>query len=138
MKIYKADNELADKLFKQGLIEVTSENNKTKGDIRSFKTSRASHKVIWFDYGIKITRSNTVFWSKQEISEEDIKAILFYFKAKAEWYRQFYSFDFFNFDEFQERLLAIRKELEGSNANLHILKRKLKQQIIAFYDNIII
>ena len=135
--MYKADNELADILIKHGLFDLTSEGDKKKGK-RIFKPVAASHKVFCFDYGsIKILKSNSIIWHKYELSEDELKSVIFYFKAKPEYYREFFTGHYINFDKFQNRLLALRKELEDSiEHNKHLLKRK--QWIIDYFDNITI
>ena len=137
--MHKADNKLAEILIKHGINDITSEGDKKKGK-RIFKTARESHKVICFDYGsIKILKSNTIIWRKYELSEDELKSIIFYFKAKSDYYKEFYSNHYINFDEFQDRLLALRKELKDSNENkIPLLRRRIKQRILDYFDNIII
>ena len=137
--MYKADNELAEILIKHGLFDLTSEVDKKKGK-RIFKSVAASHKVFCFDYTtIKILNSNTEIWRKNELSADELKSIIFYFKANSDYYREFYTGHYINFEKFQDRLLALRKELKDSNEDkIPLLRRRIKQRILDYFDNIII
>lgn len=136
IKMYKADNELAEILLKHGLNDITSEQDKKKGK-RIFKTAREAHKVICFEYSaIKIIKSNNEIWRKYELSEDELKSILFYFTATSEYYREFFTDHYLNFDKFQDRLIALRKELDDFNEHkIHLLRRRIKQRILDYYDN---
>ena len=134
--MYIANNELSTILINHGFIDTTSKDDKIKGR-KSFKTSRSSKKEIYFNYeNIQMIKPS---WLKGELTPDELKSIIFYFKAKPEDSKEFYSSNFFNYENFQDKLVSLRNELAALiEFNLHQPRRNKINRILDFYDSIIL
>lgn len=134
--MYIANNELSTILINHGFIDTTSKEDKIKGR-RSFKTSKTSKKEINFNYeNIQMIKP---CWSKGVLTYEELKSIIFYFTAKPGDSKEFYSSNFFSYENFQDKLVSLRNELAALiEFNLHQPRRNKIKRILDFYDNIIL
>ena len=137
MKVYKADDELANVLLNQGFIETTSKENKIKGR-KSFKTSKNARKEIYFNYiHIQIEDSTHLMDDCYEMNEHELKLLLLYFRLKSEDRKEVANSDVFKFKKIDERLSSIKKELEDlKNFDLHHVRQKKLERIIETYNSI--
>ena len=134
--MYIANNELSTILINHGFIDTTSKEDKIKGR-RSFKTSKISKKEIYINHGnIQMIKPGCF---KGGLTSEELKSIIFYFKAKPEDTKEFYISNFFNYENFQDKLFSLRNELAALiEYNLHQPRRNKIKRILDFYDNIIL
>ena len=137
MKIYKADDELATILLNQGFIETTSKENIIKGR-KSFKTTKNASKEIYFNYiHIQIQDSIHIMDDCYEMNEYELKLLLLYFRLKSEDRKELSDAGVFKFKRMDERLNAIKTELEDlKEFDLHAARQKKIQRIIDTYNSI--
>lgn len=137
MKIYKANKELEEILINHGYIDVTTEYDIVKGR-KLFKFSKSSQKQIYFNYdNIIISKGSKGSWNKFQLTEVELKSILYYFSTKSTEYSEFDKSGYFNFEKFEDKIISLRKELEGLTEYNHHLSRRIKiKRILDNYDKI--
>lgn len=139
MKYYQANNELFSILKQNGLIDTTSERNKIKGK-KSFKISKNARKEIHFDYiNIHIYNSAHEQDYKTELTEQDLKNLIFYTKLPLADFKEFSLFGKFNFKKFEERIDSLKKDLELLiEFNLRKKRQNKIKALFKIYDDIVI
>lgn len=113
--MYKANEELAAILLKNGFIDTTSEGerDKNKGK-REFRLNKNSRKKIYLDYiNIRIENSFHVCDNKINLSENDLKLVFLYFKLSTSNLKDVFDDNKFGFKNSFERLESLRKELSN-------------------------
>ena len=111
MKTYEANEELAEILISQGLIETTSDINKEKGK-RSFKPTINSKIEIYFDYiNLRVIDSAIGQDSRILITEKELKSLLFYVKSSKIDFKEFEPSGKFGFEAIEKRLEYLENEL---------------------------
>ncbi|TYP96478.1 hypothetical protein C7447_10744 [Tenacibaculum adriaticum] len=134
--MFEANENLVKILLSNGFIDTTSGVDKTKGK-RTFKLLKNSKKKIHFDnINIRVLNSNKGFESKSVLSEEDLKAILLYFKLSSSDFKELNSDNILEFNEANERIKSLRREylrLQATDGNL--LRRVKLERIIELYDS---
>ena len=137
MKIYKANKELEDILFSQGFIDTTPKTDKLKPKKR-FRVSKYSKKEICFDWGdIRVIDGLVILDSKREISEDELKLLLLYFKLKKSDWKKICKDGNFQFKNIGQRIISAKKTLETirQSGALKPLKKRL-EVILEIYENI--
>lgn len=139
MKTFKADDELADVFIRHGFIETTSRINKIKGR-KSFKTSKNASKEIYFNYiNIQILDSTYLMDSCYEMTENDLKYLLLYFKLNSSDRNELTNSGNFQFKRYGERLASMIKELNNLNkVDRQGPRRNKLERLIETYNSIII
>jgi len=137
MKVYRANEELANILFDHGFIDTTSEKNKIKGK-RSFKLSKNARKEIYFDYiNIRIEDSIHNMDNCIEMNENDLKILLLYFKLTSADRKELTTKGTFKFKKIMDNLSSITKELEDlKRLDLHHTRQIKIERIIDSYKSI--
>ncbi len=137
MKVYRANEELANILVDHGFIDTTSEKNKRKGK-RSFKLSKNARKEIYFDYiNIRIEDSIHEMDSCLEMNENDLKILLLFFKLNSADRKELTSTGTFKFKKIMDSLSSITKELEDlKRFDLHRARQTKLERIIDSYKSI--
>lgn len=110
MRTFEANDELTEILTTNGFIDTTSERDKKKGK-KSFKLSKNSRKEIYFDYiNIKIWRNSGLQDDRIEMTEEELKLLLLYFKLSTSDIQTIDRNGQFNFKKWAQRIVDIRED----------------------------
>ncbi|MCE7038969.1 hypothetical protein [Dyadobacter sp. CY312] len=138
MKTYKAGPELETVLARHGILEFTS---KSPGNPykRKFKTSLSSSKVIRYDHiNIEIDqKGHHGTDSRITLTEQDMKALLFFFKANSVDFAFAVPFNKFTFQGVTKAIETLRSRLEMYR-ELESAKRDVVklERILRIYDDI--
>lgn len=124
-------------MFKQGFKDFTDERDKKKGK-KNFKFSNNSKKKIYFDYiNIEVINESRVMHTTYNLTENQFKIILMYFKLNTTDFKEFTGFLGFQILEAEKKLNKIRSELKKlQEINYKILRQRKLNRIIDFFDNI--
>lgn len=139
MKNYQANEELTNILLSNGFQDLSSKEFKLKGK-KSFKISKTSRKEIRFNYiNIEVIDPYSIMTSRITIDENELKALLFYFKLKSQQFKTFAYDGIFDFDKIigqinnkREQLVTLEK-FKAQQSTLNKLKR-----LFEIYDSITI
>lgn len=137
MKIYEANNELAEILLSQGFIDTTSPVDKIKKK-KSFKLAKKSRKEIYFDYiNIQIYNSACGQDSRIHLTETELKLLLLYFKLSPNDFKELDINGNFEFKNAETRLDYLKKEFEDLKQYDFQKRRKEKlMRIFNTFENI--
>jgi len=137
MRIFEANNELAEILFKNEFGDFTIERDKKKGK-KSFQLYKNSKKKIYFDYiNIEIINSPEVLDTKYNLTEDQLKIVLMYFKLNAADFKELVGPLGFQILDAEKRLNEIKAELKAlQEFNCKLQKQKKLNKILDFYNNI--
>jgi len=137
MKKYEANNELEQILLKQGFTDTSSKNDKIKGK-KCFKLSKQAQKEIYFDYiNIRILNSTHIQDSRTEITLEELKLLMLYFKLESSDYKEINSLGKFDFKSTIGRFNSLQNELQKlTELDIQVPRRKKIERIVEMYKNI--
>jgi len=137
MKTFQANDELIEILKNQGFFEVTSTGSKRKEE-RNFKTALSSRKEIQFSkIDIIIRNRHHDCDKRREITEAELKLMLFYFKLSSEDSKEFNPSGMFNFRVMEQQIGVLRKELELSKLfETRIFRQNKISRLLSIYDEI--
>lgn len=137
MKCYKANDELIEILKKQNFIETSDKRDIIKGKKR-FKLSKSSRKQVEFDYvTIRFLNGCHGQDEKLNLSEEELKLLLFYFKLKSNDIDEVFFEGNFKFKNACKKLNDIKTELKKLiEFDLYKLRRKKLIRILETYNSI--
>lgn len=139
MNSFSVDNELAVFLIKNGLVETTSIQLKSRGK-RIFGTHQASKKKICFD-GPNFIVINSPYeddFRTGSITRDELKLVLFFLKVNGSDYKTLQFSDVFNFRKAGDEIIGLRNELTLlQDSGLKIHQQKKIKKILTFYDNLL-
>lgn len=137
MKHYNANDELIEILKKHSFVETSDKQDVIKGKKR-FKLSKSSRKEIEFDYlTIRVLNGFHGQDEKPNLSEEELKLLLLYFKLKATDLDEIISNGNFNFKKACETFIHIKYELEKLiEFDTHKWRREKLKRILDTYNSI--
>lgn len=139
MKNFKANKELADILFQQGFLDVTTPNDKVKGK-QSFKMSVRKRKNIFFNYDtIKLSNGIHFTDNTKSLTVEELKIIILYFKLSTSDAKILESTDGFKINYAIDKLKLIEQEL-SLLSDIEIISKsfKKKSRIVDMYNSIVL
>ena len=111
MKIFEANQKLAEILVGQGFQDTTTERDFRKGK-RSFKLSKKSRKEINFDYlNIKIWKNANLQDESTRLTNSDLKLLILYFKLSSVDIRLIDRNGGFNFKKWEERIKRLEEDV---------------------------
>lgn len=137
MKYYNANDELIEILKKHYFIETSDKRDIIKGKKR-FKLSKSSRKEVEFDYiTIRILNGYHSPDEKPNLSEEELKLLLLYFKLKSNDLDEVFFEGNLKFKKASEKLNQIKTELKKLiEFDLYKLRRKKLIRILETYNSI--
>lgn len=138
MKTFKADTELESVLARHGILDYTDQDYKARGK-KKFKFSKSASKAVRFDHiTIKVDqKGHPSADSKITLSEQDMLALLFFFKANSVDFSYAVPSNKFSFQGVAKAIETLRSRLEMYR-ELDSAKRELAklERILRIYDDI--
>jgi len=138
MKTYEAGPELESVLARHGISDCTDTSYRAR-DKKKFKTSLSSGKAVRFNHiNIEVDqRRQPRVDSKITLTEQDLIALLFFFKANSVDFAYTVPFNRFTFDGVNEGIETLRSRLEMYQ-KLESAKREVikLERILKIYDDI--
>ena len=137
--MYSYHQRIKEVLLANGFIDITSERNKLKGKAK-YKSVHPGNRYLLFDYcQIIIVEGSRVIDCKPNLSDTELKALIFYFSLPLKKMYSYIMDNHFTIDKFLQSIEKIKEdiseneELGISRASLERLKDKLRR-----YENMII
>ncbi len=112
MEIYKADEQLAKIIIKQGLIETSTKDEKLMRK-RTFKLFKEAERKIYFDGETIVLMEGRSFQDRRiELTEQELKLYILFFKINETDTDELGDTTVFNLSKVSEKLVALKQELK--------------------------
>ena len=133
MRIYKADNDLAERLIQAGLKEFTSPHLAELGKRNFCLAKRCDRKIYFTRDSIEVINSHIVEDYTKELTEDELITILMYLKLKPAEIEKLTPRGF-KIKEATRKISLLKEDFEKKHLNLK--EQRKTSRIIALYDDL--